>query len=252
MKIFHTFLVVVLLFAGMLPGRLSAQSTAFVLGGGSSIGTQKWGNSFDRQPLFAWHGTLGIETVNNDDDRSSLFLQLGYHVKGSAVRYWNIQTGGNYFRASEKFKFNNLSLILGAKQKKPLGSGKSKYFYFGGIRADYTVSTNLDELSAKNQQSNFYAYSIYPFEGFVKKFVGGVSVGGGIQLPLTELIGAELKFSLHPDFTYQYNQPPIPNVIIYDPTRPGQSVTIEQRQIRNTTLELSLCLRFLRKVVYEE
>jgi hypothetical protein len=252
MKVFYAVLVVLLILSGSIANRLAAQSTAFVVGGGSSIGTQRWGNSFQRQPLFAWHGTLAIETVNNDDDRSSLFVQLGYHQKGSAVRFWNIQTGGNYFQATEKFKFNNLSLILGAKQKKPLGSGQSKYFYFGGIRADYTVSTNLGELQAQNQlNSNPYAYAIYPFEGFVKKFVGGVSVGGGVQLPLTELIGAELKVSLHPDFTYQYNQPPIPNVIVYDPTRPGQSVTIEQRQIRNTTLEISLCLRFLRKVIYE-
>lgn len=232
---------------------ISAQSTAYVFGGGLSVGTQRWGNSFDRQALFAWHGTLGIESVNNEDDRASLFAQVGYHVKGSAVRFWNIRTGGDYFRSSEQFKFNNISLILGAKMKKPLGSGQARYFYFGGIRGDYTVSTNLDELAEKNQlSSNPYAYAIYPFEGFVRKVVGGVSVGGGLQLPLTELIGAEFKLSLHPDFTYQYNQPPLPNVIVYDPTRPGQNITIEQRQIRNTTLELSVCLRLLRKVVYEE
>lgn len=253
MQLKHTILSLLLLLSAAFIHSLSAQSTAYTFGGGLTIGTQKWDNSFQRQPLFSWHGTFGMETVNNDDDRASLFMQLGYHVKGSAVRYWNIQTGGNYFQATEKFKFSNIGLVLGAKQKFPLGSGKSKYFYFGGIRAEYNVGTNLGELREKNNlNTNPYAYTIYPFEGFVKKFVGGVSVGGGIQLPLTELIGAELKFSIQPDFTYQYNQPPIPNVIVYNPTNPGQNVTIGERQIRNTALELSLCLRFLRKVIYEE
>lgn len=234
-----------------LASDIQAQSTAFVLSGGSTIGIQRWDNSFEREPLFQWHGTIAAESVNNDDDKSSLYAQLGYHVKGSAMRfrYWNIN-GTNAYQTTERFKFNNISLVLGAKQKYDLGSGKSKYFYFGAIRGDYTISTNLDELREKN--GNLFAaqsLALYPAEGFVKHFIGGVSVGAGIQLPLSELIGAELKISVNPDFTLQYNQPPIVNVI--DPFNPGQNTTIGQRQIRNTTVELSLGLRLLRKVVYE-
>ena len=65
----------------------SAQSTAFTLSGGSTIGTQRWDNSFDRQPLFQWHATIAAESVNNEDDKASIYAQLGYHVKGSAIRF---------------------------------------------------------------------------------------------------------------------------------------------------------------------
>jgi hypothetical protein len=227
----------------------NAQSTAYVLGGGASIGTQRWGNSFDRQPLLAWHGTLAIESVNNDDDRSSLFAQIGYHVKGSAVRvqYLNFN-GGGAFRASERFEFNNISLLLGAKQKYPLPGRDAKYYYFGGIRGDYTVSTNLDELLEGNR-GNPWAATFYPLPQFVRKIIGGVSVGGGVEFPLSELVGGELRVALHPDLTLQYNQPPIPNIIISDPLFQGQTNTIPERQIRNTTLEITLALRLLRKVV---
>lgn len=235
----------------LLPLISWAQSTAFVIGGGSTIGIQRWDNSLDREPLFQWHATVSAETVNNDDDASSVYAQLGYHVKGSAIRfrYWNIN-GTNAYQTTERFKFNNISLVLGAKQKFQLGSGKTKYFYFGGIRGDYTVSTNLDELREKNT-GVFSAQSlaIYPADFYVKHLIGGVTVGAGIQLPLSELIGAEFKLSVNPDFTLQYNQPPLVNVI--DPFNPGQNTTINQRQIRNTTVELSVGLRLLRKVVYE-
>jgi hypothetical protein len=173
-------------------------------------------------------------------------------VKGSAVRlrFFN-QSGTAAFQTLDRFKFNNISLQLGAKQKFPLGSGQSKYFYFGGIRADYTLSTNLDELAERNRTNGNTLALIYPPEGGVRRFVGGVSAGAGIQLPLSELIGAELKLSVHPDFTFQYNSPPLPNVIIQDFSG-SRVVTIPERQIRNVAIELSLGLRLLRKVVYEE
>jgi hypothetical protein len=238
----------------VIPILTNAQSTAFTLSGGSTIGTQRWDNSFDRQPLFQWHATIAAESVNNEDDKASIYAQLGYHVKGSAIRFQFFNSGGTgYFQTVDRFKFNNISLILGAKQKFPLGSGKSKYFYFGGIRGDYTVSTNLGALAERNAGfGNQYAALIYPFPEFVRRVTGGVSAGAGIQLPLSDLIGAELKLSIHPDFTLQYNQPPIPNVIINDPFNPGQTTNISARRIRNVALELSLGFRFLRKVVYEE
>lgn len=226
----------------------NAQSTAYVFSGGGTIGTQRWDNSFDRQPLLAWNGTLSIESVNNDDDSGSLFAQIGYHVKGSSVRVQYLNFNGNgAFRASERFKFNNISLVLGAKQKFQLADG-AKYYYFGGIRGDYTVSTNLEELLEGNR-GNPWAATFYPLPQAVNKIMGGVSVGGGLEFPLSELVGAELKLSINPDFTLQYNQPPIPNIIISDPLFQGQSTTIPERRIRNTTVEISLGLRLLRKVV---
>lgn len=239
------FVSTILLLAAFF-GQMSAQSTAFVLNGGLSVGFQRWDNSFDRQPLYKYHGALAIESVNNENDFGSVFAQFGYHIRGSATRFRFFQGVGNpIVTFSEEFQFRNLSLILGGKQKFQLGA-KSKYFYYAGIRGDYTLSTNIDELvSDRNPQLALY----YPFVGAMNRWMVGASVGGGLELPFSELIGAQLTFSVHPDFLLQYNQPSIGNVI--DPFNPGQQITIPERRIRNVTLELSLGLRLLRKVVYE-
>lgn len=224
---------------------LNAQSTAYIINAGPTVGLQKWDNSFDREPLFKYHIALGIESVDNEDDRGSLFAQFGYHVKGSANRFTFFQQGGGVQTFSEEFRFNNLSLLLGAKGKTPIGlTGRGRYFYFGGIRGDYTLSTNVDNLADNNPFLALY----YPQIGFVNRWMFGLSVGGGLEFKLSELIGGQLMLSINPDVTNQYNQPPIPNVI--DPFNPGQSTSISQRRIRNTTLELSVGLRLLRKVEY--
>lgn len=225
-------------------GQMAAQSTAYVFHGGLSVGLQKWDNSFDRQPLYKYHGALSIESVNNEEDNASVFAQFGYHVRGSAVRFRFLFQGGGIDQFSEEFQFRNLSLILGGKQKFPLGT-RSKYFYYGGVRCDYTLSTNIDELA----QSNPYAPLYYPNVAFMNRWLAGASLGGGIEFPFSDLIGGQLMFSVHPDFLLQYNQPAIPNVI--DPFNPGQNTTIRERRIRNVTIELSFGLRLLRKVVYE-
>ncbi|HMX41050.1 MAG TPA: hypothetical protein PK971_13115 [Saprospiraceae bacterium] len=230
----------------LLPAFLLAQSTAYVIQAGPSIGIQKWDNSFDREPLFKYHVALAIETVDNEQDRSALLMQLGYHVKGSANRFTFLQQGGGGLQIfTEEFRFNNLSMMLGAKGKFPIGSAeRARYFYFGGIRGDYTLSTNIDELADRNPFLAIY----YPQVGFVNRWMFGVSVGGGLEFKLGELVGGQLTLSVNPDLTNQYNQPPLPNVI--DPFNPGQSITISQRRIRNTTLEVSVGLRLLRKVEY--
>lgn len=230
---------------------MSAQSTAYVFKGGLSIGTQKWDNA-DRQLLFAWHGALAVESVDNENDRAALFAQIGYHVRGSATRFRFINfdgfPGGSF---SEGFRFNNISLVLGAKQKFPMGAaGTARYFYFGGLRGDYTLSTNIDDLG----EGNPCAIGIYPVIGGVQRWIAGVSAGGGIEFQLGELVGAQLELAVHPDFTLQYRQPPANLLLPGSCTFDGQpqQVTIPERRIRNTTIELSLGVRLLRKVVYEE
>lgn len=247
-----TFMLRFLLISAILAqafGPLAAQSTAYVFNVGPTLGTQKWDNSLNRQILFAWHAALSVESVNNESDKSSLFAQLGYHVKGSANRYQFFNSQGGFRAQTEQFKFNNICLLIGAKQKFSFGpSGRSKYYYFGGIRGNYTVSNNLRQLKERNPQ--LVQYGIYPFEGGVRKWSGGLSVGGGIQFDFAELIGGQLQLSVNPDVTNQYFQGPIPNVI--DPYGSGQTFTIPERRIRNTTLEISLGLRLLRKVEFVE
>ena len=222
---------------------LPAQTTAYVIKSGLVLGSQKWDNSFDRQILAKYHAAIAIETVDEEEDKNALFVQLGYHVKGSATRYRFLYQGGGAETFSQEFHFNNISLMVAAKQKKPFGTNQ-RLFYFGGIRGDYTLSTNIDNLV----QPNAYSYLIYPYIGGVQRFIFGLSLGGGLEFKFGELLGGQIELSLNPDITPQYKQAAINNVII-----PGQgNTTIPERRIKNTTLELSLGLRLLRKVVYED
>ncbi|MCC7506959.1 MAG: hypothetical protein IT259_16760 [Saprospiraceae bacterium] len=232
-------------------GQTLAQSTAYVFKGGLSLGTQKWDNA-DRQLLFAWNAALAVESVENEENRGSLFAQFGYHVRGSATRFRFVNLNGfpgNTF--SEGFRFNNLSLVLGAKQKFPMGAeGQHRYYYFGGIRGAYTLSTNIDDLS----QGNPCAVGVYPFIGGVQRWIGGVSAGGGFEFELSELVGVQMELAIHPDFTLQYRQPPANITLPGDCTISGTPtpISIPERKIRNTTIELTIGLRLLKKVVYEE
>ena len=124
-------------------------------------------------------------------------------------------------------------------------SGRGRYFYFGGIRGDYTLSTNIDELSGQNPIAAAY----YPLVGAMNRWIVGVTVGGGLQFEFGELVGGQVSLSVNPDLTSQVNQPP---GLVSDPFNPGQTISIPARRVRNTTIELSFGLRLLKKVVYED
>jgi len=64
---------------------ISAQGQIFGLKGGLSAGTQKW-NSFERDPLYATHFAVSMESAELDR-KSALYGQIGYHTKGSAIRF---------------------------------------------------------------------------------------------------------------------------------------------------------------------
>ncbi len=229
-------------------GRNYAQSTAYVFNFGPTAGLQKWDNDSGREPLFQYHGSIAMESINNEDSRGSFFMQIGYHVKGSAnrFRYVNINNNLPAGVATQRFKFNNFSLVLGAKQRYDLGaSGRSRYFYFGGLRGDYTYSTNIDDL---RQNSTYCNPGAYPLMGGLRRWMAGFSVGGGIEFTFSELVGGQIQLSVNPDVTPQYRQNPIIGVL--DLCNPGQTYNLEERRIRNTTVELSFGLRLLKKVVY--
>ncbi len=234
---------------GLLP--LGAQSFFFGFKGGMTIGIQEWGRSFQRDPLFRYH-VIGFLESLEPDDKYALFAQLGYHVKGSAIRTYGT-TGrlpdGTIIDIPARetpFEFHNISLSLGAKQKFSIGTG-TKVFYLLGIRGDYTADTNLRPTDLET----YSVYStIYPFEEYVNKFMFGAIAGGGLQWMFSEFVGGVLEFTVNPDFTRQYNQPEIPNVINPNPNFGSNTITIPERQISNVTFEITLGLRFLRKVVY--
>ena len=137
-----------------------------------------------------------------------------------------------------------MALTVGAKRR--ISMGTFKPFYSVGIRGEYTLRTNLDEFRLQNST----AISTYPINEFVRKFNYGIYVGGGVEYEIRELIGAVVEISVNPDLSRQYFQPPLTGVINPNPFNGQSVVDLAQREIRNVTLEVTLGLRFLRKVEY--
>lgn len=223
---------------------LNSQSSAFGLKGGITMGIQQWGG-FEQDPLLKYHGIAFIESYNPDEP-FAVFAQAGFHQKGSAIRnrnYRDPNSPGFVRPPAREFIFNNLSLTLGAKQKFPL-SGATQWYWLFGVRGDYTLDTNLDEYNEINM-----FYPIYPLDSdaFIRDFNYGITFGAGLDMPIADLIGVVLEFTVNPDLSYQYVQPAIGNVI--DPYT-GGTRTINERRIRNLTFEVTLGFRFLRLVEY--
>lgn len=211
----------------------NGQSYNFGVRVGPSVGFQQW-NGFDQNALFAYHGAVFIESFT-EDSPSSLYAQVGYFTRGSAFRSFSF----NGFSLSQGFKFNNLSLTVGAKNIfRDVGSTKA--FYTVGIRGDYTLSTNLTEYDR-------FGSPFYPNDEFVNKINYGLSIGGGIQYQLSEFIGGSLEVTINPDVSKQYQQPQLDNII--NPYT-NQQTSINAREIRNLSIDISLSIRFLRKVEY--
>ncbi|MCB9267747.1 MAG: hypothetical protein H6558_22205 [Lewinellaceae bacterium] len=236
-----------LFIAAAFAGSNAQGGFAFGIKGGPTIGIQQW-EGFEQDPLFKYHGIVFIESIT-EGNAFGIFAQLGYHQKGSAIRNRNfLNISGQAFRPpAREFIFENLSLTGGAKQKFPFGSGDSKAYYALGVRLDYTINTNLDVYTRFIEANP--AYAIYPIDDtkFIREINYGLTLGGGIEIPFSELVGTLIEFTVNPDFSYQYEQPEIPNVL--DPYT-GNTRSIPQRRIRNLTFELTVGFRFLRKVEY--
>lgn len=223
---------------------LWGQSSAFGVKGGLTVGVQQW-SGFEQDPLLKYHGILFIESYNPDEP-FAVFAQGGFHQKGSAIRnrnYRDINSQGYIRPPAREFIFNNLSVTLGAKQKFDLGV-TTKWYWLLGVRGDYTLSNNLDEYTAIN-----LIYPIYPLDSdiFLRKFNYGITFGAGLDLPVSDLMGVMLEFTVNPDLSYQYIQPAVGNVV--DPYT-GGTRTISERRIRNLTFEVTLGFRFLHLVEY--
>ena len=225
----------------------NAQSSAFGVKGGAGLGIQQW-DGYERRPLLAYHAIAFIESAP-EENKFAVFAQLGWHQKGSSEGGFFVTdpfTGERFRAQTRKFIFNNLSLTLGGKQKYDLSLFRdSKWYYLIGIRGDYTLGTNLDQYYDPDNTNP--ANLFFPIPPFVEKWNYGFTVGGGIEFPFSEFVSGLLELSVNPDLSFQYRQPEINNV--RDPYT-GQLRTIPSNSIRNTTLELTLGIRFLHKVIY--
>lgn len=221
--------------------QLSAQSYAVTVKGGPSIGYQRWDEG-NRNALWAYHFALGIEGAPKGGG-GAMYAQGGYHVRGSAIRFRPVSFHGlTLNQRTDKFEFNNLSIQLGFKNR-DVSESRILYYYFG-LRGEYTLSTNLKQYEDFVRTGLIY----YPAQEFVRKFNYGISVGGGWEFSFSDYINGFIELSFHPDFSRQYDQPSIPNVI--DPFLPGTTRTFPERRIVNYTGEISIGLRFLREITY--
>lgn len=238
---FFVYLIFTILFLPVFLVEGNAQGYTFGLKGGGTLAFQQW-NSFQRDPLFGFHGDLLFETLD-EEDRNCLFATVGYHQRGAALRY-RFNNGGLLSPlVASKFLFHNISVTIGARQKFYF-SEVLKYFYSVGIRGEYTVDTNLDDYAEFNEVNRSL---FFPDNSFVNRVTAGLTISGGVQYHISELSSIIVELSVMPDVTRQYFQEPIPNV--RDPFT-GQNRDIPAREIRNISIELSVGLRFLNKYIY--
>ncbi len=211
------------------------QSTIFGPKGGLSIGLQSW-DGFQRQPLFSFHGAFYIEGYK-EEAPTSFFGQVGLHNRGSSERIFFIN-GNSATPVRQKFRFSNAAAIFGIK-KRTNTSANQRPFYSFGVRVERTISTNLDETA------EFAGY--FPIEGFVNKWNYGATVAFGYEFSFSEFVGGLIEASIHPDLSFQYQQPR--DIGVISPIT-GQGITLREQQIRNISFEISVGFRFLHKVIY--
>ena len=209
---------------------LSAQGFAFGPKGGLSLANQNFGG-YDRETLLSYHGALYMESLS-EEDKYALFAQLGFHQRGSKLkinRHFNPITGEEVASRSHASRFGNLSLMVGGKQKFDFGMD-TKWYYSLGLRLEYNLTTELP-----------YLYETW--EDRVNDLVYGASVGIGMERMFSEHVGIFVEATVSPDLSSQILIPAQPS--LYDPNR-----VIPEKSIRNFTIELTLGMRLLRKIVY--
>ena len=203
--------------------------------GGMGLNMQKW-NSFERDILFS--PCIDVFSETNDDEINKLYASMGFHTRGSGVRAFGF--GFNTFRP---YKFNNLSFEVGGKRMVTVDK-KYNGYYMLGLRAEYTISTNLGGTSST---------SIYNLvsDVYVRKLNYGVSVGGGFELELSKDKVVFFELVVQPDLSKQYEQLESLTIENPNPTPGGQFpspqyVTIVPQEVRNVALELKIGIKFLR------
>lgn len=223
-----------------------AQSYAFGIKGGLLAGLQQW-EGRNRTVLLKPHGLLFIESAD-EDESYSVYAEAGFHQRGSAQRNVRfIDQSGNFFDApTQEYIFNNVSLSLGAKDKRILSSDID--FYYGlGVRVEYTISNNLDVF--QEQFEDIYGTVLigYPIPEYVRKWNYGITVMGGIEYHLSGFVAGVLELRVSPDFSAQYHQPPIAQA--YDPVS-GTTRSYSEQKAYNVSIELTAGFRFLHKITY--
>ena len=214
--------------------QISAQGYAFGIKGGPGLSTQKWNGFGGREPLVRPQADLFIESHSNESN-SSLFAQLGHHVRGSALRffaYYDPVQGMNINSQTSNIQFKNIVLGIGAKRRHDFGIGKA--YYIIGLRGEYTYDTKMG------------GYLI-AYEGLENKVLFGALVGGGYELPFGRFVSGVIELSINPDFSKQIYLPPQETGFT---DNNGNEIILREQNVSNVSIELSVGLRFLREITY--
>jgi len=233
----HTFIasLIGLLFLSFSAQDVKAQSYAFGLKLGPTLGIQQWNGSNSRQPLVRYHATAFIESAPVENTYG-LFAQLGYHEVGSSVRtnsFVNPNTGNVFPSRNYPLGFRNVHASVGAK-KKTLFRDRGYLYYGFGLRGEFNI----------NMYSTGY---LQGYEGFQNRFTYGILVNTGIEFPFGEFISGIVELSIGPDFSKQINIGPIDTG--YNNSN-GNPIIINSTEVTNIFVELSVGMRFLHKITY--
>ena len=216
---------------------LEAQTgTAFGIKGGLTLGNQNW-NGSERELLPAYHGALTMESVN-DSISLSFFGQVGYHVKGSAIRFRGYQhpvTLQWIPGRTERYPFTQVSVVGGLKNRHEVGMFDA--FYYLGIRVDYLLDYQVLNAHANNSG----------FDQYVNKVTYGVNIGGGIEYEFSNFPAAIfLDLSFQPDLGRQIFLPG--GQVFYIDRFTNQQIAYPEQKVLNRTIELALGVKFIRRV----
>jgi hypothetical protein len=210
---------------------IHAQGTAFGLKSGLSVGTQNWSSFGNNSPLFKPHYLFSIESLDVED-RFSFYLETGYHTRGTAYRFVGSSPGFSFQNVSRNIEFRNISLSGGLKSKKDFKNNMKSYVLFA-LRGEYTSGVN------------FEVFEI--FEPGTRPFVYGITAGAGFEWAFTEHVGGVIEFRVSPDIARQIF---VPSYQGLTDGFTGEVYNTREQNVRNVSFELSVGLRFLRKVVY--
>lgn len=197
--------------------------------GGLGLNMQQW-NGFERDILFT--PCIDVFSESHDDELNKLYASLGFHTRGSTVRVFG-------FNSFNPYKFNNLVFVVGGKRMVTTDK-KVNGYYMLGLRAEYTLFTNLE-----NRGNTIYGLVD---DAYVNRFNYGVNVGGGFELALGEDKVVFFELTVSPDLSRQYEQ--LETVVIENPFQspfnPSDTYTIRPEEVRNVSLELTVGIKFLR------
>lgn len=214
---------------------MHAQGTVYTFMAGPSMSTQTV-NGFEKDPFIRLHAIAQMESTS-EISPNALYARLGYHVKGSAVNtrgYYDPITGAEYPAHSNSIEFHNLSVSVGAKQRREVGNNFLSYGF--GIRGDFNLKTEYGTLFSG-------------LAGTENNFTYGLDIDVGFEFALSELVSTTIEFGFSPDLGEQIYIP-LQDTGYQYPDGSGQTIIIPETSIKNIVFEVRAGFRFWRKVIY--